>query len=134
VSPPPEAPAAQRTLRVLVVDDEEPIRTALQRYFQRHGWAVEEAGDGAEGLEKLLGNGRVYDVILTDLKMPHVSGIELHDRLARERPDLFRRLIVMTGDVASPEAADLLARTDRPVIEKPFELAELARVIGRVAG
>ena len=133
VSPPPEASAAKRTLRVLVVDDEEPIRTALQRYFQRHGWAVEEAGDGAEGLEKLLSNGRVYDVILSDLKMPYVSGIELHDRLARERPELFRRLIVMTGDVASPEAADLLARTDRPVIEKPFELAELARVIGRVA-
>jgi hypothetical protein len=39
----------------------------------------------------------------------------------------------MTGDVASPEAAALLARTDRPVIEKPFELAELARVIGRLA-
>jgi CheY-like chemotaxis protein len=57
----------------------------------------------------------------------------LHDRLARERPDLFRRLIVMTGDVASPEAAALLARTDRPVIEKPFELSELAQVIGRVA-
>ena len=63
-----------------------------------------------------------------------LSGIELHDRLARDRPDLFRRLIVMTGDVASPEAADLLARSDRPVIEKPFELAELARVIGGVVG
>lgn len=39
----------------------------------------------------------------------------------------------MTGDVASPEAAALLVRTDRPVIEKPFELSELAQVIGRVA-
>jgi CheY-like chemotaxis protein len=119
---------------VLVVDDEEPIRTALQRYFQRHGWAVDEAEDGGAGLDKLLGDGDAYDLILTDLKMPRVSGIELHDRLARERPQLFRRLIVMTGDVASPEAAVLLARTDRPVIEKPFELAELARVIGRIAG
>lgn len=133
VSPPPEAPPAERTLRVLVVDDEEPIRIALQRYFRRHGWLVDEAVDGEEGLRKLLGNGRAYDVILTDLKMPRVSGTELHDRLARERPDLFRRLIVMTGDVASPEAAALLACTDRPVIEKPFELSELAQVVGRVA-
>ena len=133
VAPPPEAPPAPRMLHVLVVDDEEPIRIALQRYFKRHGWLVEEAVDGDEGLRKLLGNGRAYDVILTDLKMPRVSGTELHDRLARERPELFRRLIVMTGDVASPEAAALLARTDRPVIEKPFELSELAQVIGRVA-
>jgi len=134
VSPPPEAPEGRREPRVLVVDDEEPIRTALQRYFQRHGWVVDEAEDGAAGLDKLLGDGDAYDLILTDLKMPRLSGIELHDRLARERPKLFRRLIVMTGDVASPEAAVLLARTDRPVIEKPFELAELARVIGRVTG
>ena len=134
VSPPPEAPGGRREPRVLVVDDEEPIRTALQRYFQRHGWMVDEAEDGGAGLAKLLGDGDAYDLILTDLKMPRVSGIELHDRLARERPQLFRRLIVMTGDVASPEAAVLLARTDRPVIEKPFELAELARVIGRLAG
>jgi hypothetical protein len=51
---------------------------------------------------------------------------------AEDRPDLFSRLILTTGDVASPALSDFLTRTPRPVIEKPFQLAALAQVIEAV--
>ena len=68
-------------------------------------------------------------MVISDLRMPHYSGDQLHDWLAEHRPDLFSRLILTTGDVASPALNDFLTRTPRPVVEKPFELAALAQVI-----
>ncbi|MGE0352517.1 MAG: ATP-binding protein [Gemmatimonadales bacterium] len=120
--------------RVLIIDDEPSIRMALRRFFQRFKWVVDEADSGADGLNRLAGmdgaNG--YDVVITDLKMPGMSGIELHDRIRAAHPDQFRRLIIVTGDVASAEAQRLLQRTDRPVLEKPFEIEDLMRAVGEV--
>jgi DNA-binding NarL/FixJ family response regulator len=65
--------------------------------------------------------------------MPHCSGVELHDWLAEHRPDLFARLIITTGDLASPAWSNFVARTPRPLIEKPFDLAVLAKLIEAVA-
>ena len=73
-----------------------------------------------------------YQVILSDLKMPGFSGMELHDRLARERPELLRRLIFSTGDAASEEASAFVRRTECHVIQKPFDLATLAEVVEKV--
>ena len=73
-----------------------------------------------------------FDVIVSDLKMPGFSGIELHDQLAVEQPELLRRLIFSTGDVASDEAAAFVSRTKCLVLQKPFELSALAEVVDRV--
>ncbi|HEX7242293.1 MAG TPA: response regulator [Longimicrobiaceae bacterium] len=120
--------------RVLVIDDETAIRTALRRFFSRRGWEVEEAADGGEGLRLLLDPERsaAYAAVVCDLKMPGISGAELYERLREARPELLRRLIFSTGDVASPEASALLERARVPVVEKPFELAALAEVVERV--
>lgn len=116
--------------RVLIVDDEAPIRIALRRYFTRRGWAVQEAGDVDEAAALLRHDPRPeFDAVICDLTMPGRSGTELHDLLERERPDLHRRLILTTGDAASPEATALRARSARPVVQKPFEFAELAALI-----
>jgi DNA-binding NarL/FixJ family response regulator len=64
--------------------------------------------------------------------MPHYSGVELHDWLAEHRPDLFAALIITTGDLTSPGLSEFLARTPRPLIEKPFELAVLSQLIEAV--
>lgn len=116
--------------RVLLIDDEPVLRVALRRYFQRRQWEVEEADDGAAALRMLEGSppGH-YGAVLTDLKMPRVSGVEVHDFLAQRRPDLQARLIVMTGDAASPVATEFISRASCPVLQKPFELAMLARTI-----
>ena len=131
---PAEFPAAPPR-RALLVDDEDVIRLALRRFFQRQGWAVDEAEDGAAALGFLVGpRAAAYDVILTDLLMPGMSGKEFYARVAATRPELVARVIVSTGDSMSPDAADFLRRTGCPVLNKPFELAELRAVVARVTG
>ena len=107
---------------------------ALRRYFERSGWNVEEAEDGTEGLRLLeRPEASAYRLVITDLRMPGRTGLEVHDWLAANRPELFGRLIIATGDVASPEIRAFMQRTTRPVLEKPFELSTLAALVQRVA-
>lgn len=125
-----EGVSATPERRVLIVDDEAPIRTALRRYFTRRGWAVAEAGDVEEAADLVRAEPRAeFDAVICDLTMPGQSGVELHDLLERERPELHRRLILTTGDASSPEATALRARTSRPVVQKPFEFSELAALL-----
>ena len=127
----PGAPTKAMRL-ALIIDDEPTIRAALRRYFVRRGWAVEEAADGKAGLALIDKLGDRIGVVVSDLRMPGVSGIDLHDRLAVARPDLLRRFIFSTGDVASVEAASFVQRTRCPVLQKPFELRMLDDIIARV--
>jgi CheY-like chemotaxis protein len=118
----------------LVIDDERSVRMALTRYFERGGWEVRQAEDGSEALELLADPAApAYQVVITDLRMPGRTGVEVHDWLAEHRPDLFDRLIIATGDVASPSIREFIRRTSRPVLEKPFELGALAALIQRVS-
>jgi DNA-binding NtrC family response regulator len=125
--------ATARPRRALIVDDEPTIRSALVRYLQRRGWHADEAEDGKVALHKL---GRAapggYEVVISDIRMPHYTGVELHDWLAEHRPDLFASLIITTGDLTSPGLREFMARTPRPLIEKPFELAVLAQLVEAV--
>jgi CheY-like chemotaxis protein len=127
--PVPEA----RPPRLFVIDDEPSIRAAISRFLTRRGWEVEEAEDGRVALDMLLhSEPNRYDVVMCDLRMPHLSGAELHRELLENRPDLAQRVIFSTGDVASSEAASFLAGSERPVIEKPFELARLEELLAQV--
>jgi len=125
--------------RVLVVDDESTIRIALRRFFTRMGWQVEEAGDGGRALEMIIEDRsqRVippYSLVVSDLRMPGLSGIELHDRIEKDYPEVLPRLVFSTGDVVSEEAADFARDTACEIIEKPFEFARLRETIDRVLG
>jgi signal transduction histidine kinase/ActR/RegA family two-component response regulator len=129
------APVEERGKRVLLIEDETSIRSALRRYFEKGGWRVDEAGAAMAGLDLLLraeAGEAAYHLVISDLQMPDMSGILLHDRLKRDHPGLLERFIFITGDVASPEAAAFVAATARPVLEKPFELRALSEVIARV--
>jgi DNA-binding NtrC family response regulator len=119
--------------RLFVIDDEPSIRAAIKRFLTRRGWDVEEAEDGRKAMDVLLHSlpGH-FDVVMCDLRMPLCSGVELHKQLLEKRPDLVKRLVFSTGDVASADAASFLAGSERPVIEKPFELARLEEVLDRV--
>jgi two-component system NtrC family sensor kinase len=135
----PPMPSA-RPRRVLVVDDEAPIRVAIRRFLERRGWIVDEARDGQEALDLLEldgsgehARGARYDAVVTDLRMPGITGIELHDQLAEHAPDVLARLVVISGDTASPEVADFLLRLHRPLVQKPFDLRTLADLLDEAA-
>jgi two-component system, cell cycle sensor histidine kinase and response regulator CckA len=118
--------------RVLVVDDEPTIRAALVRFFTRQGFAVEEAGDGRQALDRLLGEGPEPDVIVCDFRMPEVSGAQVYATVEMEKPDLIRRFIFSSGDVISGEHQQFLERAVCPVLQKPFELARLREAVDRI--
>lgn len=138
VPPPTPVPGARR--RVLIVDDEAPIRVAIRRFLERRDWEVEEAKDGREAVELLglnggdaVGRAARYDAIVTDLRMPGVSGIEIHDRLALAAPEALAKLVVISGDTASTEVAEFLARLRQPVVQKPFDMRALADLLDQTA-
>ena len=118
--------------RVLIIDDEASIRSALRRFFTRRGWRVDEAKDGAKGLAMLLAARSDFTIVISDLRMPDFSGVELHDHLAAVAPDLLDRIIFSTGDVASRDAAEFVQRTKCTVLQKPFELRALEALISRI--
>jgi len=123
--------------RVLVVDDESTIRVALRRFFTRMGWEVEEAGDGGRALEMILHDRSQrstppYSLVVSDLRMPGLSGIELHERIEKDAPEVLPRLVFSTGDLVSEEAADFARETSCEIIEKPFEFTKLRATIDRV--
>lgn len=125
--------------RVLVVDDESTIRVALRRFFTRMGWEVDEAGDGTKALEMILEDRSQratppYALVVSDLRMPGLSGIELHHRIEQDAPEVLPHLVFSTGDMVSDEAADFARETSCEIIEKPFEFSRLRATIDRVLG
>lgn len=124
-------PGASRTLRVLVVDDEESIRRLLVLYLERQGHRAEEAAEGGEALqlvERAAEEGG-FDVVLTDLRMPGMSGAQFFEELRDRDESYARRVVFMTGEAASGDAARILAATGAPVLFKPVTLKELLHVL-----
>lgn len=119
--------------RVLVVDDESLVRKLLRQHLLRQGWEVAEAEDGEAALALLEAPGARFDAVLCDLRMPRLSGYELHDLLAERHPQLLQNFIFITGDLASSEAAGFSARCAQPIVRKPFDLQELNVALDRAA-
>ena len=98
-----EALPPGRRLSVLIVDDEAQIRAALEDLLQElHD--VSTAAGGGEVLERLAGGER-YDVILCDLMMPDLSGMDVHERLLTTHPDQAARMLFLSGGPSAPRAA-----------------------------
>ena len=128
------ADGAPRAFRVLIIDDEQPVRAALSRYFTRKGWVAEGTGDANEALGMLReAPAGAFDAILSDMSMPGMGGTALHDALHEQRPDYFARLILTTGDLSSADAVALRERSPRPFVAKPFDFSALMEVATAVA-
>jgi signal transduction histidine kinase/CheY-like chemotaxis protein len=125
--------AGRRTRRtptsrhVLVVDDEETIRSVVGRYLERRGHQVTPAATGEEAIR--LAPQHDYDVVVLDIRMPGISGEDVFRQLRHSRPDLARRVIFATGDTVTASTSGFLHSTGQPVLEKPYDLARLASLI-----
>jgi CheY-like chemotaxis protein len=108
--------------RILLVEDDDAVRSALAHRLQRLGFAVTTAASGADALQMV--EQRTFDLVLTDSVMPGISGPELIEHLQESRPEL--RIILMSG--YTPGQSDEAA-TDYQRLRKPFTTSQLAHAL-----
>ena len=126
-SAPIQLPQVGRRGRVLVVDDEDLVLRAVKRVLQRDHDVI-TTSSAIEALA-LSGQGEPFDLILCDLMMPDMTGMELHAELERAEPGYAARMVFLTGGAFTSSARQFLAEPGRHCIDKPFEPAELRRQV-----
>ena len=110
---------------VLVVEDETALAAAVSEALTDAGFVVDRAGDGEEALLRVAA--KSYDLIVCDLKMPKIDGMRFYQKLSTMYPDVARRVIFVTGDVAGTEAERFLQDSGCRWLAKPFRLGDLLR-------
>ena len=115
--------------KLLVVDDNQEVLATIDKYFRKKNYIVVTATDGLEALKLLKSEECVFDLVVTDLVMPYVSGVGVISIMKKEFPET--PVVAITGYGESPEALALEANADM-VIEKPFNLENLERSIGNL--
>jgi CheY-like chemotaxis protein len=113
---------------VLVVDDEPHILHYMQATLEAWGHTVALATNGAEALSQVRSS--TFDLIISDVRMPHVGGREFFDVLKEEQPAAAERVVFSTGDTVRGDTLSFLESLDRPFLHKPFSLAELRAALG----
>jgi CheY-like chemotaxis protein len=107
--------------RVLVVDDEAAVGRTIQRLLGEQ-YEVVVLTAGSEAIDLLVGKGAEFDLILCDLTMPDVSGMDVYTRSVQARADIGGRFVFMTGGTFSPRARDFLDQVPNERLDKPFDL------------
>lgn len=113
---------------ILLAEDDESMRRFLKKALERAGHAVIDAGQGDEALTEL--QLREFDLLLTDIVMPVMDGIELARRAAEIDPDM--KIMFITGFAAVALNAANQAPADAKVLSKPFHLKDLVQEVDRV--
>ncbi|MBP2562882.1 CheY-like chemotaxis protein [Neorhizobium galegae] len=111
--------------KILITEDEDSLRMFVARALRLDGHETHEAGDGAEGLEKLSEG--PFDLLLSDIRMPVMDGIELVHQASARFPDL--KILLMTGYAEQRERADDLVAKVIDVVQKPFALPDIRRAV-----
>jgi two-component system cell cycle response regulator CpdR len=112
--------------KILIAEDEDTLRRFVGRALKMDGHDVVEAVDGAHGLEALRDGGS-YDLLLSDIRMPVMDGIELAHIAAGEFPQL--KILLMTGFAEQRERAGSLNEVVVDVVPKPFSLPDIRSAV-----
>jgi CheY-like chemotaxis protein len=113
--------------RGLIVDDEPEVAQTLADILGNGQYRIDVAESGQAALERLQKTD--YSLILSDIRMPNMDGMELYRRLKILKPALAERVILVTGDSLSPSVLAFLDESGRPRIEKPFSPADIRRLV-----
>jgi two-component system, cell cycle sensor histidine kinase and response regulator CckA len=116
VLPAPAVPARGET--VLLVEDDDQVRTMLRLTLEANCYRVLEARDGAEALRVFERAREQIDLLLTDIVMPHLSGNQVAERLTQARPGL--KVVFMSGYTDDSSLRERVVQTGRPFLQKPF--------------
>jgi PAS domain S-box-containing protein len=122
----PQGPKAT----ILVIDDEPLVGKSVQRILRRDQKVVFVSS--AEEALKRLTSGEHYDMILCDLMMPQMTGMELYERLQTVAPDLISRIVFISGGVFTPRSHEFLQRVPNRRLDKPLEAQPLRRLVQEI--
>ena len=118
--------------RILVIDDERPVRELISDALKIDGHDVYTAENGKEGLDLVSGNR--FDLVFCDLRMPEMDGQAFYEEIQRDHPQILKRIVFVTAQANSADYGPFLRATGIPVIEKPFTLSQLRQAVGKVMG
>ena len=93
------------------------------------GYQAEGISDPQQALKSVETND--YDLLLLDMKMPGMTGRDFYAAISSSRPEMTSRIVFVTGDIVTHETRAFLEGTGRPAIEKPFDLAEVKRIVAQ---
>jgi CheY-like chemotaxis protein len=119
---------AMRTLRILVVDDQEHMRELLVEALSADEHTVEAAENGMAAVRMF--DAQPYDLVVSDLQMPQMDGPKLYGELQKRRPQGMPGFVFITGEDEAPEYRTFLQESKLPVVTKPFKLKEFRQLLG----
>lgn len=113
--------------RILIIDDEQLLLDLLTHLLSKIGYEADQALDSREAAGKL--KDQKYDAIFLDMKMPLMDGKELYFKIQERFPDMAKRVVFITGDIANPETVSFLEETGNLFIQKPFTIKEVKNLL-----
>ena len=113
-----------------MVDDEEIIIELYLQLLQALGHTIDTASTGLEALKKI--ESRDYDLVITDIKMPKMTGIQLYEKAVAAKPSMQRRFIFITGDMNSLTSQQMNTVTHNPCLLKPVNIEKIESTIRQV--
>ena len=116
----------KKQYRLLIIDDDEETLEAFKKFFIKKNYMVESATDGLEGLKQIESATDGFDILVTDIVMPAISGVGIISIAKKKFP--LMPVIAITGWGEHPEALASEAKADT-VLRKPFELTKLEAII-----
>ena len=115
---------------VLVVEDEPVPRSVMELVLTHAGYTVTAVGNVEAALAAVAGH--TFGAIVCDIRMPGRNGLDFYRALELGHPRLAQRVVFVTAVVAMPGISELLARTGRPVLEKPYAIRALVDTVARL--
>jgi two-component system, NtrC family, sensor kinase len=121
------------SLKILLVDDHLLFLDLYTRVLRKKGYFTLAVSSAADALEVIVRGLTKVDLIITDINMPELSGIQLYEIVKTRRPDLTDKIIFITGGILSGEMGQVLNKIPNPKIQKPFEIEQLLKAISLVS-
>jgi DNA-binding NtrC family response regulator len=127
LGPPANAPARRREARILMIDDELALGEMICEFLSLSGHQAQFCPNAEDALGMMQGGH--FDLIISDFRMPGLSGAQLFDQILALAPNLAHRVVFMTGDTVSAQAKEFFERHEVPCLTKPFALPTLETFI-----
>jgi two-component system cell cycle sensor histidine kinase/response regulator CckA len=118
--------------RLLLVEDQQELREALSRVLQDAGYNVVVAGDGEQALDLALEPGAEFDLVVSDVVMPRMSGLDLAEHLAAAKPRI--KVLLISGHMSHPSLRDREVPLGVALLAKPFEPGDLTTKVRELLG